>query len=75
MTKSAITLTAANRARVISENPWRHRLGRVPAESAAQLVRHVDEFHKANPLLSWDPRNKTCAPKPAIPRRNFLNLR
>ncbi len=53
---AAISLTAANRARVISENPWAIASAVCLAEFAAQLVKVVDQFHHANPLLPGIPK-------------------
>ena len=54
--KAAIALTAANRARVISENPWTIASAACTAEFAASFVKIVEQFHHANPMLPGIPR-------------------
>ncbi|MGC1383946.1 MAG: selenocysteine-specific translation elongation factor [Candidatus Acidiferrales bacterium] len=59
--KAAISLTATNRARVISENPWAVVSAACLAEFAAKLVKAVDQFHHANPLLPGIPKQELRA--------------
>src|SRR5580698_3029296 len=54
--KTAIALTAANRARVMSESPWAIASAACMAEFAAAFVKLVDQFHHANPMLPGIPK-------------------
>ncbi len=54
--KTAIALTASNRARVMSENPWAITSAACMAEFAATFVKLVDQFHHANPMLPGIPK-------------------
>ena len=54
--QTAIALTATDRARVINENPWAIASAACTAEFAAALLKHVDEFHRANPLAQGIPK-------------------
>jgi selenocysteine-specific elongation factor len=56
ITKAAISLTAANRARVIHPNPWTIVSAACLAEFGATLVKLVDQFHHANPMLPGIPK-------------------
>ena len=56
ITKAAISLTAANRARVIQANPWTIVSAACLAEFAAMLLKLVDQFHHANPMLPGIPK-------------------
>jgi selenocysteine-specific elongation factor len=56
ITKAAISLTAANRARVIHENPWTIVSAACLAELGATLVKLVDQFHHTNPMLPGIPK-------------------
>jgi selenocysteine-specific elongation factor len=58
---SAIALTAAERARVISGEPWAIASAACVAEFAASLLRLVDEFHRANPLAQGIPKQELRA--------------
>jgi selenocysteine-specific elongation factor len=56
VTRAAISLTAANKARLLTENPWTIASAACLAELGARLVAATDEFHKAHPLSRGIPR-------------------
>ncbi len=56
--KAAIELSASNRARVISEQPWSIASAKSVAECAAALLKSVDHFHASNPLSPGIPKQE-----------------
>jgi selenocysteine-specific elongation factor len=56
ITRAAIALTTANKARLLSENPWTIASAACLAELGARLVAATDAFHKAHPLSRGIPR-------------------
>jgi selenocysteine-specific elongation factor len=56
--EAAVVLSAASRARVISEQPWSIASSKSVAESAAALRKAVDQFHAANPLSPGIPKQE-----------------
>ncbi len=56
--KVAIELSASNRARVISEQPWSIASAKSVAECAAAILKAVDHFHATSPLSPGIPKQE-----------------
>jgi len=56
--ETAVELSAANRARVISEQPWSIASAKSVAECAAGLLKSIDQFHAESPLSPGIPRQE-----------------
>jgi selenocysteine-specific elongation factor len=56
VTRASISLTASNKARLLTENPWTIASAACLAELGASLVAGTDTFHKSHPLSKGIPR-------------------